>query len=101
MNDIISSALNASIDASHRDALRERSRREEHERQDLLRRDLRDKYIASAVPDSVADRLFEYAWMEGHANGNHEVERIYEDLKDVVNAAFRAGREFAASRARA
>lgn len=85
--------MNDNFRASQREALEIQRRREERERQDLLRRDLRDKYIHPAVPEAVSDRVFETAWEHGHASGNHEVEMFYESMKDAVNAAFRAGKQ--------
>lgn len=70
------------------------SRREvEQGRRDLLAQDLRLKYLRLGVPDKVAARVFEKAWEDGHASGNHEVEQHYDDLSEIVNAAFKAGKE--------
>jgi hypothetical protein len=74
------------------EAERIQRRADERSRQDLLRRDLRDKYVTAGMPEAVSDRLFEVAWEHGHSSGDHEVEMFYESIKDVVNAAFRAGR---------
>ena len=63
------------------------------ETMDGAKRRLRGQFLAASVPDEVADRLFTYAYREGHASGMHEVEFIYDDLADLVNAAFLAGRE--------
>lgn len=54
---------------------------------------LRGQYLAAEVPDAVADRLFSYAYQQGHANGWHEVEFFYDDLADLVNAAYLAGKD--------
>lgn len=69
-------------------------RRHEQERKELLARDLHDKYMTAHMPKEVSDRLFEFAWEEGHSSGTYEVERIYADVKDVVNKAFKAGVAF-------
>jgi hypothetical protein len=67
-------------------------RRHEQERRELLARDLHDKYMTAGMPKAVSDRLFEFAWEHGHSAGTHEVEMFYADAKDIVNAAFKAGK---------
>lgn len=66
-----------------------------HTELDNAARRFRAQFLAANVPDEVADRVFGYAWREGHANGMHEVEMIYDDLADLVNIAYLAGKESA------
>jgi hypothetical protein len=60
---------------------------------DQLERDLRQKYLTPGIPDAVAAKVFDKAWEDGHASGTHEVEIHYDDLSEIVNAAFKAGRK--------
>lgn len=70
----------------------DQQRRHDRERRELLARDLHDKYMTAGMPKEVSDRLFESAWEHGRSAGTHEVETFYADARDIVNAAFRAGR---------
>lgn len=70
----------------------ERMRQRQSER-DLLAQDLRQKYLIERVPDEIAQRVFNKAWEDGHASGTHEVEMHYDDLSEIVNAAFKAGQD--------
>lgn len=71
----------------------ERRLREQQSERDLLAQDLRRKYLIERVPDEVAKRVFNKAWEDGHASGTYEVEQQYDELSEIVNAAFKAGRD--------
>ena len=60
---------------------------------ETLAQDLRQKYLLPDIPDEVAEKVFNKAWEDGHASGAHEVEMHYEEMKDMVNAAFKAGKK--------
>lgn len=60
------------------------------ERNDL-HRDLKQKYLKPEVPWHISQRVFDKAWEDGHADGTYAVEQAYDDLSEIVNAAFKAG----------
>ena len=66
-------------------------RKQAEDERTLLAQDLRQKYLRKGVPDHVAKRVFDKAWEDGHASGTHEVEIHYDEISEIVNAAFAAG----------
>jgi hypothetical protein len=71
----------------------EKRLRDQQSERDLLAQDLRQKYLTPGVPDEVAAKVFDKAWEDGHASGTHEVEIHYDELSEIANAAFKAGRD--------
>lgn len=67
--------------------------RERGQEREMLAQDLKQKYLRPGIPDEVAERVFRKAWDDGHASGNHEVEMQYDELSEIVNAAFKAGKK--------
>lgn len=53
---------------------------------------LREKWLPG-VPVSVAQKVFDRAWEDGHANGWHEVEMHYQELAPLIEEAWEAGRK--------
>ena len=62
-----------------------------NERNQLAAR-LKDEYLPS-VTQRVADKVFDKAWEDGHANGVHEVEMHYEEIAVIAQEAWEAGRK--------
>lgn len=56
-----------------------------------MREALRAAYLPN-VPAKISDLVFAKAWEDGHANGEHEVEQVYEDLAEIVMATREAYR---------
>ncbi len=59
---------------------------------DRIERRLKDEHLPS-VPKSVTAKVFNKAWDDGHANGEHEVEMHYVEIADIVLEAWEAGRK--------
>lgn len=53
---------------------------------------LKQEYLPS-VPESVSAKVFDYAWEEGHASGEHEVETVYSEVSLIALEAWEAGRK--------
>lgn len=52
---------------------------------------LSEEYLEpSAQPASK--KVFDYAWAEGHSEGYHMVEQIYEEIAEIANAAAKGGK---------
>lgn len=48
-------------------------------------------FLPDGLPNAVRDAVWKKAWDDGHASGIHEVEMHYEELADIVKAAYEAG----------
>lgn len=48
-----------------------------------LREALRTAYLKD-VPVAISDSVFRKAWEDGHGNGEHEVEMVYEEIAEIV-----------------
>lgn len=48
---------------------------------------LRKEYLDAKVNDAAAQRAFDMAYEEGHANGFSEVENHYQDIAALLNLA--------------
>jgi hypothetical protein len=59
---------------------------------DAFRSALGRDYLRTASP-RILERLFAYAWEQGHASGGHEVENVFADVADIVNDAVDYTRE--------
>lgn len=55
-----------------------------------LMADLHHKFLPD-LPKTVAAKVFDKAWEDGHANGEHEVAMHYEEIAEIAKAAFEAG----------
>ena len=67
--------------------------RERAAERETLAQDLRQKYLLPGTPDEVAEKVFRKAWEDGHASGTYAVEQEYDDLSEIANAAFKAGKK--------
>lgn len=66
--------------------------RDEHQKQ------MAASYLTEDLPAEVTDRLYAYAWSEGHSCGFREVENVYSEIVSLVEAAYKAGRRAACAR---
>jgi len=69
---------------------REREREIKHQ----FAADLAEEHLTDQVPTEISDKVFTWAWSEGHSMGYSAVEDYYEDLADLVFAAFEAGQGY-------
>lgn len=68
-------------DRHNREAYHEERRFIENEFKYALQRE----YLSDA-PDSVADRVWELAWQEGHSSGFGDVEHYYQEFAELVRS---------------
>lgn len=60
---------------------------EERNERAAQRRRMEAEHGIAAMPDNVRDLIWERAWEDGHSEGYHRVEDIYEDLAEIAKAA--------------
>lgn len=53
---------------------------------------LAEKHLPG-LPERVTDKVFEYAWEEGHASGWNEVEYVYQEVAAIAEVAYEMGRK--------
>lgn len=51
------------------------------------RRRMEAAHGTAAMPEKVRDLIWDTAWEDGHSEGYHRVEDIYEDLADLAKLA--------------
>lgn len=66
--------------------------REQTSERETLAQDLRQKYLMTGVTDEVATKVFNKAWEDAHSEGNYAVEIQYDEVSEIANAAFKAGK---------
>jgi hypothetical protein len=69
---------------SMRKEMQDRMEERRKERETLSNR-LREKY-APNLPEKITNMIFNKAWDDGHASGEHEVEYAYDEIATIANA---------------
>lgn len=63
------------------DAKRRRREAEEHAKK---RAEIIANVVSPGLPEVLVDRMWNYAWQEGHSSGYGEIEAVLSDLDDML-----------------
>jgi hypothetical protein len=78
------------LKAQERKRLAEERRRLEAARRAEHAEEMAATYLPG-LPEAVTDKVYEYAYQQGHSAGYPDIESYYADLVEVIEIAYNAG----------